>query len=153
MIHIILFRPEIPSNTGAIIRLSANTGSHLHLIHPLGFDLQDKKLRRAGLDYHEFAEISQHQSLSECLSSLKDIVAFAFTTKGSQLLHEVAFPQKCALVFGSETSGLGEELSYFNDSHRCRLPMMPDSRSINLANAVSVAVYEAWRQHGFIGGQ
>ncbi len=152
MIDVILHCPKIPSNTGAIIRLCANTMARLHLIKPLAFSLEDKKLRRAGLDYHEFAQIAVHDSWEACRVTLGDVPVFAFTTKAQQHYHRVQYSAQCGLLFGSETSGLPDDiLGQFDHEHLCRLPMRPQSRSLNLANTVSVAVYEAWQQQGFSG--
>lgn len=154
MIHVVLNRPEIPNNTGSIIRLCANTGASLHLVHPLSFELDDKRLRRAGLDYHEWARITHWDGLSEVLVHLsgKQVRCFAMTTKGSSSFFEADLSVDVALVFGSETSGLSDdERGLFDQGFRLRLPMQADSRSMNLANAVSVGVYEAWRQQQFSG--
>jgi tRNA (cytidine/uridine-2'-O-)-methyltransferase len=150
----VLNRPEIPNNTGSIIRLCANTGASLHLVHPLGFELDDKRLRRAGLDYHEWARITHWEDLGEVLEHLgsKQVSCFAMTTKGSSSFFEADLSKDVALVFGSETSGLSDdERGLFDTGFRLRLPMQADSRSMNLANAVSVGVYEAWRQQQFGG--
>ena len=150
MFNIILYQPEIPPNTGNIIRLCANTGSQLHLIRPLGFDLDDKHLRRAGLDYHEYASVREYDTLVECLDSLGDIRTFAFTTKASHPYHEVQYRRGDAFLFGPESRGLpAEVLAAFVPERRLRLPMLPDNRSLNLSNTVAVAVFEAWRQCGF----
>src|SRR5690554_6073632 len=150
MFHVILFRPEIPPNTGNIIRLCANAGCSLHLIEPLGFELDDKRLRRAGLDYHEYAPLKRHADLNSCLASLGHPRLFGFTTKGSQPFHEVAFQRGDAFLFGPESRGLPAEIrDALPNERRLRLPMRPDSRSLNLSNTVAVAVYEAWRQLGF----
>ena len=191
MFHVILFQPEIPPNTGNIIRLCANTGCQLHLVKPLGFTLEDKQLVRAGLDYHEFATLHVHDSLVECLESLplpnpppaparciptesgskaartgekgegtnvslRELAAtrrvFALTTKGSQAFHQVRYQPGDAFLFGPESRGLpAEVLAQFGDGQRVRLPMLPNSRSLNLSNTVAVAVFEAWRQCGFRG--
>ena len=154
MFHIILFQPEIPPNTGNIIRLCANTGSQLHLIKPLGFTLEDKQLVRAGLDYHEFANLKVHESLADCLADLGQTRVFALTTKGSQSFHRENFRSGDAFLFGPESRGLpAEVLGQFDATHRLRLPMLPDNRSLNLSNTVAVVVYEAWRQCGFDGAQ
>ena len=154
MFHVILYQPEIPPNTGNIIRLCANTGSQLHLIRPLGFTLEDKQLLRAGLDYHEFARLRVHDDLMDCLSSFDSQRVFALTTKGSQPFHEVCYQVGDAFLFGPESRGLPQEvLDRFNTEQRVRLPMLPDNRSLNLSNTVAVAVYEAWRQQGFSGAQ
>jgi tRNA (cytidine/uridine-2'-O-)-methyltransferase len=152
MLDILLYQPEIPPNTGNIIRLCANTGFRLHLIGPLGFSWEDKKLRRAGLDYHEFAAIGQYDSLEACLSSIRPGRLFACTTKGKSYYTDVAFNQGDALLFGPETRGLPVEIiESLPPQQRLRIPMRPDSRSMNLSNAVSVMVFEAWRQMGFEG--
>lgn len=150
MFHIILHEPEIPPNTGNIIRLCANTGCSLHLIRPLGFVLDDKRLRRAGLDYGEFARVQQHSSLQDCLAELGQPRLLAFSTKGSTLYNEAGYRPGDALLFGPETRGLpAEVLDGIPVEQRLRLPMLPHSRSLNLSNTVAVAVYEAWRQQGF----
>lgn len=154
MIHIVLFQPEIPGNTGNIIRLCANTGARLHLVRPLGFDLDDSKLKRAGLDYHEWAELQVHDSLDATLATLPESRVFAMTTKGSQPFHSLAVQDNDLFVFGPETRGLpADVLERFAPDRRLRLPMRPDSRSLNLSNSAAVVVYEAWRQLGFAGGQ
>lgn len=150
--HVILYEPEIPPNTGNIIRLCANTGAQLHLIRPLGFELEDKQLRRAGLDYHEYAEMKVHDDLNSCLLTLPGVRLFAFTTKASRHYHEASFKAGDALLFGPESRGLPEELlASLESDQRLRLPMMPQNRSLNLSNSVAVAVYEVWRQGGFKG--
>lgn len=150
MFHVILFQPEIPPNTGNIIRLCANSGSHLHLIEPLGFELDDKRLRRAGLDYHEYAAVQRHASLNECLAALEHPRLFAFTTKGSQAFHEVAYKAGDAFLFGPESRGLPSEIrDALPEQQRVRLPMREGCRSLNLSNTVAIAVYEAWRQQDF----
>ena len=152
MFEVILYQPEIPPNTGNIIRLCANTGARLHLIRPLGFELDDKQLKRAGLDYHEYAPLKVHDSLQECLQTLPQSRLFAFTTKGSHPYHEVQFRKGDALLFGPESRGLPSEvLESLAPEQRLRLPMLPNNRSLNLSNTVAVAVYEAWRQCGFEG--
>lgn len=154
MLHVILFQPEIPPNTGNIIRLCANTGSQLHLVEPLGFTLEDKQLLRAGLDYHEFASLRVHKTLPDCLSAFDPSRVFALTTKGSQPFHQVRYQDGDAFLFGPESRGLpAEVLDQFKADHRVRLPMLPHNRSLNLSNTVAVAVYEAWRQCGFEGAQ
>jgi tRNA (cytidine/uridine-2'-O-)-methyltransferase len=151
-VHVILYEPEIPPNTGNIIRLCANTGAQLHLIRPLGFALDDKQLRRAGLDYHEYAEMKVHDDLNACLSTLPDARLFAFTTKASRLYHEARFQAGDALLFGPESRGLPAALlTSLAPEQRLRLPMLPNNRSLNLSNSVAVAVYEVWRQLGFKG--
>jgi len=154
MFHVILYQPEIPPNTGNIIRLCANTGSQLHLVSPLGFTLEDKQLVRAGLDYHEFATLKVHKSLQDCLSAFDSTRVFALTTKGSQAFHQMQYQAGDAFMFGPESRGLpAEVLNPFDAEHRVRLPMLPDNRSLNLSNTVAVVVYEAWRQCGFAGAQ
>lgn len=154
MFNIILFQPEIPPNTGNVIRLCANTGSQLHLIRPLGFDLDDKHLRRAGLDYHEYASVRVYDTLVECLNTLPASRVFAFTTKASHAYHETHYQHGDALLFGPESRGLpADVLAAIVPEHRVRLPMLPDNRSLNLSNSVAVAVFEAWRQCGFDGAR
>ena len=154
MFNVILYQPEIPPNTGNVIRLCANSGAQLHLIRPLGFELDDKQLRRAGLDYHEYASLRVHDSLEECLRTLPTSRLFAFTTKASHPFHEVQFEAGDAMLFGPESRGLpAEVLATIMPERRLRLPMLPDNRSLNLSNTVAVAVYEAWRQCGFDGAQ
>lgn len=153
MFNIILFEPEIPPNTGNIIRLCANTGCRLHLVHPLGFDFDDKKLRRAGLDYGEFATVQQWKNLELCLESLGNPIPYALTTKGNTSYTIARFSAGDCLLFGPETRGLPTVvLDQLPSDHRLRIPMLPDSRSMNLSNAVAVVVYEAWRQLGFDTG-
>jgi tRNA (cytidine/uridine-2'-O-)-methyltransferase len=152
MLHIVLVHPQIPPNTGNVIRLCANTGAQLHLIHPLGFPIDHAKMRRAGLDYHEFATVRQHASVAAFLDQVRPDWSrcFAFTTKGARSFADLAFQPGDVLFFGSETTGLPDDvLQLFVDNQRLRLPMRPGNRSVNLSNAVAVAVYEAWRQHGF----
>jgi tRNA (cytidine/uridine-2'-O-)-methyltransferase len=152
MLHVILFRPEIPPNTGNVIRLCANTGAMLHLIRPLGFELDDTRLRRAGLDYHEYARMQVHDDLASCLAAIGAPRVFAFTTRGRVAHVDARFADGDALLFGCETAGLpGDVLDSIPAEQRLRLPMQPDSRSLNLSNTVAVAVYEAWRQLGFPG--
>ena len=152
MFNVILYQPEIPPNTGNIIRLCANTGCGLHLIKPLGFTLKDKQLLRAGLDYHEFARVRLHETLPDCLSEFDKERIFALTTKGPQAFHQVHYRRGDVFLFGPESRGLpAEVLARFDSSRRMRLPMLPDSRSLNLSNTVAVAVFEAWRQCGFEG--
>lgn len=153
MLHVILFQPEIPPNTGNVIRLCANAGASLHLIRPLGFELDHAKLRRAGLDYHEFVNLRAHDDLGSCLKALQQPRVFAFTSRARHRYTGTRFADGDALLFGRETSGLPEAvLQTIPDARRLRLPMQPDNRSINLSNAVAIAVYEAWRQLGFPGG-
>jgi len=150
MFNIILFQPEIPPNTGNIIRLCACTGCDLHLIEPLGFVLDDKRLRRAGLDYHEYAHIRSHASLQDCLAALKTPRLFALTTKGEQSLYQWRYQSNDAFLFGAETRGLPQELlENLAHSQRIRLPMQAHCRSLNLSNAVAITVFEAWRQNSF----
>lgn len=152
MLKVILFRPEIPPNTGNVIRLCANTGAELHLIRPLGFELDDARLRRAGLDYHEYARVTLHDDLESCLEAIGQPRVFAFTTKGTVAHVNARFAADDALLFGCETAGLpGEVLQTIPAAHRLRMPMRPGSRSLNLSNTVAIAVYEAWRQLGFDG--
>ncbi len=154
MFDIVLYQPEIPPNTGNIIRLSANTGCRLHLVKPLGFLLEDKQLQRAGLDYHEYATIKTHENWEECLGQFSGRRMFALTTKGSTRYGEVDFQRDDIFVFGPETRGLpAEVLAQFDENRRIRLPMRPESRSLNLSNSVAVVVFEAWRQIGFEGGK
>ena len=156
MFRIVLVHPEIPPNTGNVIRLAANTGCELHLVEPLGFSMEDRLLRRAGLDYHEFAAVRRHLSWDMLMSTQQPDVSrmFAFTTRGSKQLPEQTWQPGDWLVFGSETAGLpGELRDRFPTSHRVRLPMRPGQRSLNLSNAVAVAVFDAWRQIGYDGGQ
>jgi tRNA (cytidine/uridine-2'-O-)-methyltransferase len=152
MFHIVLVEPEIPPNTGNVIRLAANTGCMLHLVEPLGFSMDDRLLRRAGLDYHEYAEVRRHagwQALLDAETPPLDRM-FALTTRGTRQVHDVAFASGDWLVFGSETRGLAPELrERFAAPQRLRLPMREGQRSLNLSNAVAVTVFEAWRQTGF----
>jgi tRNA (cytidine/uridine-2'-O-)-methyltransferase len=155
MFNIVLVHPEIPPNTGNVIRLAANTGCALHLIEPLGFSMDDKLLRRAGLDYHEYASVQRHASWPAFLSSAQPDMArlFAFTTRGSQPFSQVAWQAGDWLIFGSETAGLPAGLrETIPIPQRVRLPMRAEQRSLNLSNAVAVAVFEAWRQNGYGGG-
>ncbi len=155
MFNIVLVEPEIPPNTGNVIRLAANTGAQLHLVRPLGFDLTDKQLRRAGLDYHEYATLKVHDSFDALLAAERPPVErmFALTTKGSRPFSDVQFAAGDWLVFGCETRGLSEaQREWFAPAQRIRLPMRPGNRSLNLSNAVAVVVFEAWRQQGYAGG-
>ena len=155
MFHIVLVAPEIPPNTGNVIRLAANTGCALHLVEPLGFSMEDKLLRRAGLDYHEWARVQRHAGWDALLQAQAPDPrrCFAFTTQGSQPLQAVRWQPGDWLVFGSETAGLPTPLrESFAPAQRVRLPMRPGQRSLNLSNAVAVAVFEAWRQNGYEGG-
>ncbi len=155
MFHVVLVEPEIPPNTGNIIRLCANTGAQLHLVEPLGFPLDDAKMRRAGLDYHDYATMKVHRNWQAFIGSESPDPArmFALTTHGSTPFAGVAFRPGDVFVFGSETRGLAPALrESFALGQRIRLPMRPDNRSLNLSNTVAVVVYEAWRQHGYAGG-
>ena len=150
MIHIALYEPEIPPNTGNIIRLCANTGFRLHLIEPLGFDFDDKKLRRAGLDYHEFAATKRHKNFQAFVENEQPKRILAITTKATNYYGDVNFTSGDYLLFGSETAGLPENVrQQIPDQDKIRIPMIKDSRSMNLSNATSVIIYEAWRQLGF----
>jgi tRNA (cytidine/uridine-2'-O-)-methyltransferase len=152
MVEIALVNPEIPPNAGNVIRLAANTGARLHFIQPLGFSLDDKQLRRAGLDYHEYARVVVHASWEVFSQAMRSRRMFAFTTKATKRFTDVRYAEDDILVFGAETSGLpAGALQSFKEDHRLRLPMRPDNRSLNLSNAVAVAVFEAWRQLGFAG--
>jgi tRNA (cytidine/uridine-2'-O-)-methyltransferase len=152
MFHIVLYEPEIPPNTGNVIRLCANTGAQLHLIHPLGFSLDDKRLRRAGLDYHEWATLREHGSFDEFIQSVEPGRLFALTTKGRRCYAQADFKPGDALMFGPETRGLPRTLlDSLPEPQRLYVPMRPDSRSLNLSNAVALVLYEAWRQNGFTG--
>jgi len=153
MLHIVLFEPEIPPNTGNIIRLCANTGAQLHLVEPMGFRLQDKQLIRAGLDYHEFAQMQVHMDWQACKQALAGRRMFAMTTKGSQHFHQQAYRDEDVFVFGPESRGLPTEVrEEFAPECRLRLPMLPNSRSLNLSNSVAIVLYEAWRQLDFVQG-
>ena len=152
MFNIVLVEPEIPPNTGNVIRLAANTGCTLHLIEPLGFSMDDRQMRRAGLDYHEYADVLRHESWDAFLASRQPLHErmFALTTHGTRPLHDVAFAPRDWLVFGSETRGLAPSLrESFAARQQLRLPMRAGQRSLNLSNAVAVSVFEAWRQNGF----
>jgi len=153
MFSLILYEPEIPPNTGNVIRLCANTGVALHLIEPLGFDLEEKKLRRAGLDYREFARVTTHKSLDRCLLALGRPRVFALSTHGTRSYEQAAFAEGDALLLGPETRGLPKDvLAQLPPEQVLRLPMRDGSRSLNLSNTAAVIVYEAWRQLGFKGG-
>jgi tRNA (cytidine/uridine-2'-O-)-methyltransferase len=150
MIHVVLYEPEIPPNTGNIIRLCANTGTSLHLIRPLGFELDDKRLQRAGLDYHEWASVLVHGSLEEFMKTVNPMALYAVSTRGQRLYTDVAYASGTALLFGPETRGLPADiLAGLPTDHVLRIPMRPESRSLNLSNAAAVMVYEVWRQLGF----
>jgi tRNA (cytidine/uridine-2'-O-)-methyltransferase len=151
-IDVLLYQPEIPPNTGNAIRLCANTGARLHLIRPLGFTLEDSQLRRAGLDYHEYAQLQVHDSLQAALQTIAPQRLFALSTRGQQRYDQMNFAAGDAFLFGPETRGLpAEVLDSITPQHRLRLPMRPNNRSLNLSNTVAVVVYEAWRQLGFPG--
>ena len=153
MLDIVLFQPEIPPNTGNIIRLCANTGARLHLVKPLGFALQDKQLLRAGLDYHEFASIGVHENWDECIGQLRGHRLFAVSTKGKQRYDLTAYTPGDGFVFGPESRGLpAEVLQSLPEDRRIRIPMAANSRSLNLSNTVAIVVYEAWRQMQFKNG-
>ena len=153
MFHVVLVAPEIPPNTGNVIRLCANTGAKLHLVEPLGFDLSDAQLRRAGLDYAEMACVTVHPDWAACRAVLGDARLFALTTKGTRRHASADYQPGDAFVFGSESRGLPiNVLADIDENHRLRLPLIPGNRSLNLSNAVAIMVYEAWRQQGFAGG-
>lgn len=159
MPHVILHRPEIPPNTGNVIRLCANTGAQLHLVRPLGFDIDDRQLKRAGLDYHEYARMQVHDDLEAALAAIAAQAGapprvFALSTRGRVRFDAPAYREHDAFLFGSETAGLpAEVLARIPEPQRLRLPMRPGNRSLNLSNAVAVVVFEAWRQAGFAGGE
>ena len=153
MTAVVLFQPEIPPNTGNVIRLCANTGTELHLVEPLGFRWDDRQLKRAGLDYHEFARVFRHADWAACKRALAGRLFFAVTTSGGQRFDTQPFQPHDVFVFGRETSGLPPEvMAEFPQEHRLRLPMLAGQRSLNLSNAVAVMVVEAWRQQGFASG-
>ncbi len=153
MFHLILYQPEIPPNTGNVIRLCANTGVALHLVEPLGFDLEERKLRRAGLDYREFATVQTHASLEACLDALGQPRVFALSTRGTTRYDTPSYTEGDAFLLGPETRGLPQAVLDALPAEQClRLPMRPDNRSLNLSNTAAVIVYEAWRQSGFDGG-
>ena len=152
--NIVLFEPEIPPNTGNVMRLAANTGAILHLVEPLGFELDDTRMRRAGLDYREFADVHLHPNLDACLAETGADRVFALSTRGSRIYADAEFQEGDVLMFGPETRGLPQSLlDELGDERVLRLPMQPVSRSLNMANSVSVVLYEAWRQIGFSGGR
>ncbi|MFI3123363.1 MAG: tRNA (uridine(34)/cytosine(34)/5-carboxymethylaminomethyluridine(34)-2'-O)-methyltransferase TrmL [Methylococcales bacterium] len=153
MFHIVLFEPEIPANTGNIIRLCANAGMQLHLIKPLGFDLDDKKLRRAGLDYHEWVSVQLHESLSDFFVKVQPARVFALTTKGKTIYSDVVFEAGDTFLFGPETRGLPADVLQDIGERCLYLPMQPESRSLNLSNTVAIVLYEAWRQIGFVSAE
>lgn len=153
MFEIVLYQPEIPPNTGNVIRLSANSGARLHLIEPLGFSLEDRQLRRAGLDYHEYASVCTHASLPDCVRLLGGRRWIAFSARAVHRYSDIAYRAGDVLLFGPETRGLpAEVLADFPSDRQARVPLKPGNRSLNLSNAVAVVVYEAWRQIGFPGG-
>ncbi|MGY0217996.1 tRNA (uridine(34)/cytosine(34)/5-carboxymethylaminomethyluridine(34)-2'-O)-methyltransferase TrmL [Endozoicomonadaceae bacterium StTr2] len=154
MINIALYQPEIPPNTGNVIRLCANTGFRLHLVKPLGFSLDDKRMRRAGLDYHEYADLKLHDNYEALQQGMKGGKIYALSTKGTTCYTDATFQPEDLLLFGPETRGLPTEiLESLPPEQVLRLPMLPDSRSLNLSNTVSIVAYEAWRQMGFAGGK
>ncbi len=154
MFHVLFHEPRIAGNTGNAIRLSAATGSHLHLVEPLGFDLEDAKLRRAGLDYHDLASVTVHPDLEAAYAALLPARVFAFTTQATTRYTDVAYEPGDVLMFGAEPTGLPDTVQHdARVTDRLRLPMLASRRSMNLANCASIAVYEAWRQHGFAGAQ
>jgi tRNA (cytidine/uridine-2'-O-)-methyltransferase len=154
MFHVVLYQPEIPPNTGNVIRLCANTGSQLHLIRPLGFELEDRKLKRAGLDYREWAQVMVHDSLRGFTDAVRPTRIWALSTRGQRHYAAMEYRAQDAFMFGPETRGLPVELlQQLGEAHVVRLPMVAKSRSLNLSNAVAVMVYEAWRQLNFAGGR
>lgn len=153
MFTVVLYQPEIPPNTGNIIRLCANTGCELHLVKPLGFPLDSSKMKRAGLDYHEFSRMVVHETFDDCLAALKGRRIFALTTKGKTRPDQVSFQAGDVFLFGPETRGLPVDiLVTLPETQKIRFPMMPDNRSMNLSNTVAITVFEAWRQQGYAGG-
>lgn len=154
MLNVVLFQPEIPPNTGNIVRLCANSGYQLHLIEPLGFDIEEKKVRRAGLDYHEFAAVKRYPNFQAFVDAHPDTRMFACTTKGKDYHHQAEYKPGDSLVFGPETRGLPDDvLAIIGQQNWLRIPMQADSRSMNLSNAVAVFVFESWRQLGFSGSK
>lgn len=152
MFHVVLYEPEIPPNTGNIIRLCANTGCQLHLIEPLGFDLDDAKLKRAGLDYHEFAAVKTYASLTEFLDKTKPVRLYGLSTHGTRSFYAGTYQAGDAFMFGPETRGLPKDVrEQLGHDQVLRLPMLPENRSLNLSNTAAIVVYEAWRQNGFGG--
>ena len=152
MFHLILYQPEIPPNTGNVIRLCANVGAALHLIHPLGFRMEDARLRRAGLDYHELANVREHANLADCLAATRPGRVYALTTRGAARLHDARFRAGDAFLLGPETRGLPPEvLDTLPVEARLRIPLRPGNRSLNVSNAAAIVLYEAWRQTGFDG--
>ncbi|MEW6314280.1 MAG: tRNA (uridine(34)/cytosine(34)/5-carboxymethylaminomethyluridine(34)-2'-O)-methyltransferase TrmL [Pseudomonadota bacterium] len=154
MFEVVLYQPEIPPNTGNVIRLCANTGAGLHLVKPLGYTLDDKQLQRAGLDYHEYASVKVHENWQDCLEALSGRCLYALSTRGATRYDAPRYRAGDVFVFGPETRGLPQELlDALPEEQRLRLPMRPDNRSLNLSNTVAVVVFEAWRQNGFAGGK
>lgn len=150
MFHVVLYQPEIPPNTGNIIRLCANTGAQLHLIHPLGFTPDDKRLQRAGLDYHDWVKVQQHEDFERFIETVKPKRIFACSTKGKRCYSDVDYQRDDVLLYGPETRGLPKEiLETFTSENILRIPMVPNNRSLNLSNAVAIILYEAWRQQNF----
>jgi tRNA (cytidine/uridine-2'-O-)-methyltransferase len=153
-LHVVLYQPEIPPNTGNVIRLCANTGAKLHLIEPLGFNLNDRDLRRAGLDYHEWVDVKTYPNLDTFVDQVQPGRLLAFSTKNSRFHTDIVYTDNDALLFGPETRGLPTDiLDALPPDHRLRIPLRPNNRSLNLSNAVAIGVFEAWRQHRFAGGQ
>lgn len=153
MFHIALYEPQIAPNTGNIIRLAANNGCQLHLIEPLGFSLDEKNVRRAGLDYHELANLNIHPNYDAFLTAMAGARILACTTKGSRLYHQLEYREGDVLLFGSETAGLPDAIrNAIPPEHKLRIPMQPSNRSLNLSNSVAIITYEAWRQLGYVGG-
>ncbi|MCC6509992.1 MAG: tRNA (cytidine(34)-2'-O)-methyltransferase [Pirellulaceae bacterium] len=152
MFEVVLFQPEIPPNTGNVVRLTANAGCRLHLVRPLGFDLSTKQLRRAGMDYAEFADVQIHEDWSSCRAALMDRRWFAFSARATQNFSTITYQPGDVFLFGPESTGLPAEIqAEFSDASRLRLPMIAHCRSLNLSNTVAIVVYEAWRQHGYVG--
>ncbi len=153
MLHLALFQPQIAPNTGNIIRLAANNGCRLHIIEPMGFDFEEKKLRRAGLDYHDLANVSRYPDYQQFLGAMQGRRIFAITTKGTRFYHQVSFQPDDVLLFGSETSGLPDSVrDSLPAEQKLRIPMQAGARSLNLSNSVAIVSYEAWRQLGYPGG-
>ncbi|MGK0440993.1 MAG: tRNA (cytidine/uridine-2'-O-)-methyltransferase [Pseudohongiellaceae bacterium] len=154
MFHLALFEPRIAPNTGNIIRLAANNGCQLHIVEPMGFDFEEKKLRRAGLDYHDMTRVTRYPNYAAFKAAMGERRILACTTKGSRPHDQLAYQEDDVLLFGSETSGLPDEvMGSIPLEHRLRIPMQPNSRSLNLSNSVAIISYEAWRQCGFVGGE
>jgi tRNA (cytidine/uridine-2'-O-)-methyltransferase len=149
MFNIILYEPEIPPNTGNVIRLCANTGCQLHLIHPLGFNLSDAQVKRAGLDYHDMTRVTEYPSLEDCLTRIGHTRLFAVETGGATRYTDVAFQANDTLMFGRETTGIPSSVIQSSNAHHITIPMIEGNRSINLSNSVALVVFEAWRQNGF----